>query len=137
MMNKQELKEKLQVERMTPQRMLLFELFQKQKGHLHVEEIYNLAQKKDPKINLSTVYRTLKEFKKAGLVSELHLEEDHHHYESTAKEEHHHMVCGSCGKVIDFVSPLADKMERSIATKHGFKVAKIHVQVTGLCQGCC
>jgi Fur family transcriptional regulator, ferric uptake regulator len=136
-MDKQELKKKLQVERMTPQRLLLYELMQEHKGHLHVEEIYELARKKDAKINLSTVYRTLKEFKKAGVVSELHLEEEHHHYESTAKEEHHHMVCGKCGAVIDFISPFTNKVEKSVAKKYGFKVAKVHVQVTGLCKKCC
>jgi Fur family transcriptional regulator, ferric uptake regulator len=136
-MDKQELKKKLNVERMTPQRVLLFDVMKKNPGHLHVEEIYEIARKRDPKINLSTVYRTLKEFKKAGIVSELHLEEDHHHYETAMKPEHHHLVCGRCGGVIDFTSPLIEKVESVVAKKYGFKVAKVHVQVTGLCKKCC
>ncbi|PIN79719.1 transcriptional repressor, partial [Candidatus Woesearchaeota archaeon CG10_big_fil_rev_8_21_14_0_10_34_8] len=76
------LREKLKVERVTPQRVLIYDIVKDIKKHMHVEEIYELARKKYPKINLATVYRTLKEFKKAGVVDELHLEQDHHHYES-------------------------------------------------------
>lgn len=120
-----ELKKKLDVQRITPQRILIFDIIKNNPEHFHVEEIYALAKNKDKKINLSTIYRTLSEFKKAGIVDELHLEEDHHH-----------LICGKCGSVIDFKLNLVNNIGRNVAKKHGFKAAKVHIQVTGLCRNC-
>jgi Fe2+ or Zn2+ uptake regulation protein len=138
-MNKEqtiELKKKLNVERLTPQRVLLFKLIQQNPGHLHVEELYNLARKKDATINLSTVYRTLHEFKKAGVVHELHLEEEHHHYESGEKAAHHHLICGKCGAVVDFVWDKITAMKKEIAKKYGYSISHVRLQAAGLCQKC-
>ena len=139
MINKEQaakIKKKLGVERLTPQRILLFELIQQNPGHLHVEELYKLARKKDPKINLSTIYRTLHEFKKAGIVHELHLEEEHHHYETTEKGVHHHLICGKCGAVIDFLWEKIDEMKKQITKKYGYSVSHIKLEATGLCHKC-
>lgn len=131
-----ELKKKLRVQRLTPQRVLLFDIIQNNPGHLHVEELYTLARKKDSTINLSTVYRTLNEFKKAGVVHELHLEEEHHHYETTEKEAHHHLICGKCGVVIDFLWEKIDAMKKEIAKKYGYSISHLRLQATGLCKKC-
>jgi len=130
------LREKLKVERVTPQRVLIYDIVKDIKKHMHVEEIYELARKKYPKINLATVYRTLKEFKKAGVVDELHLEQDHHHYESADKNAHHHLICEKCSHVLDFQSDYIDKLEKKIAKQHGFKISKVHVQISGMCGKC-
>lgn len=138
-MNKEqtiELKKKLKVERLTPQRILLFDIIQQNPGHLHVEELYKLARKKDSSINLSTVYRTLHEFKKAGVVHELHLEEEHHHYESGEKAAHHHLICGKCGAVVDFLWEKIEDMKKEIVKKYGYSISHLRLQATGLCQKC-
>lgn len=138
-MNKEqtfELKKKLKVERLTPQRVLLFDIIQQNPGHLHVEELYKLARKKDSTINLSTVYRTLNEFKKAGVVHELHLEEEHHHYESGEKAAHHHLICGKCGAVVDFLWDKIEEMKKEIAKKYGYSISHLRLHATGLCQKC-
>lgn len=131
-----ELKKKLIVERLTPQRVLLFDLIKNNPGHLHVEELYTLARKKDPTINLSTVYRTLNDFKKAGVVHELHLEEEHHHYETSEKEAHHHLICGKCGAVVDFLWQKIEDIKKEIAKKYGYSVSHVRLQATGLCTKC-
>ncbi len=138
-MNKQQivmLKKKLHVQRLTPQRVLLFDIIQHNHGHLHVEELYKIARKKDSSINLSTVYRTMNEFKKAGVVHELHLEEDHHHYETGEKEAHHHLICGKCGTVIDFLWKKIDAIKKDIAKKYDYSIYHVRLQATGLCQRC-
>ncbi len=130
------LKKKLQVQRITPQRIILFEVIKQQHGHLHVEEIYGLARKKDPNINISTVYRTLNEFKKAGIVDELHFEQDHHHYESSDKKDHNHLICEKCGRVIDFQSKIPQNFVQETANKHDFSIFKVNIQMRGVCKKC-
>ena len=67
--------------RMTKQRDTLLDVIEHAEGHLDADGIYDLARKRDPRISLSTVYRTLNLLKHHDLVDELHLSEEHHHYE--------------------------------------------------------
>ena len=57
--------------RLTRQRQLLLDLLEKSGRHLDAENLYRLANEKDPKLNRVTVYRTLKLLKEGGLIDEL------------------------------------------------------------------
>lgn len=133
---KWEIKKKLQVERLTPQRVLLFNIVKECPTHLHVSELYKLARKKDPTINLATVYRTLKEFKKTGIVEELHLEEEHHHYENAEKHMHHHLICEKCGTISDFTTEETGRMSNHVKQKYSFFAKKVQIHIRGICKKC-
>ena len=120
--------------RATSQRALILEIIRR--GHLDADEIYRQARAKQPNISLSTVYRTLRMFKKLGLVEELHFDEEHHHYEVKPSAEHHHLVCLSCGKIMEFEYPLSPKMKRNIAREKGFEVTGVEIRMTGYCSKC-
>ncbi|MFQ6014007.1 MAG: Fur family transcriptional regulator [Anaerolineae bacterium] len=125
-----------QGKRVTLQRMLLLKIIQESDGHLDADEIYRLAKKKDPRLSLSTVYRTLSLLKELDLVEELHLEEEHHHYEVVGSAEHHHLICMSCGSIIEFESPLTEQLKGEIAEENDFEISGIHIDLTGLCAQC-
>ena len=57
--------------RLTRQRQILLELIDQTGEHLDAESLFEMAKKKDPKLNRVTVYRTLKMLKAGGLVDEL------------------------------------------------------------------
>ena len=97
--------------RATSQRALILEIIRRGKGHLDADEVYRRARDKQPRLSLSTVYRTLRMFKKLGLVEELHFDDAHHHYEAKPSAEHHHLVCRGCGKIVEFECPLSQKMK--------------------------
>ena len=120
--------------RVTSQRALILEVIRR--GHLDADEIYRQARAKQPRLSLSTVYRTLQLFKKLGLVEELHFDETHHHYEVKPPSEHQHLVCLSCGKIMEFEYPLSPKMKRNIAREKGFEVTDIEIRMTGNCSKC-
>ncbi len=120
--------------RATSQRALILEVIRR--GHLDADEIYRQARAKQPNISLSTVYRTLRMFKKLGLVEELHFDETHHHYEIKPPSEHQHLVCLNCGKIMEFEYPLSPKMKRDIARRKGFEVTGVEVRMTGYCSKC-
>jgi len=63
--------------RITPKRRLLLCIIS-DNVHLHASEIYDPAKDEDPRISLSTVYRTVKLLK-----------------------EHYHRICLGCGKVAE------------------------------------
>ena len=54
--------------RITGQRALLLRMIQENKGHLGADELYRLARRRDPRLNLATVYRTLNLLKEANLI---------------------------------------------------------------------
>ncbi len=120
--------------RATSQRALILEVVRH--GHLDADEIYRQARAKQPRLSLSTVYRTLRMLKKLGLVEELHFDEAHHHYEIKPSSEHHHLVCLSCGKIVEFECPLSPKMKEDIARKNDFEVTGVEIRMTGYCPKC-
>ncbi|MBI4302131.1 MAG: transcriptional repressor [Chloroflexi bacterium] len=126
----------LRGKRVTAQRTLLLELIRQWEGHLDADELYRQAREKEPRISLSTVYRALKLFKDLGLVEERHFDEEHHHYEAKASAEHYHLVCLSCGKVIEFKSPLIPQMKEAASRDQGFDILSAEITLAGYCPRC-
>ena len=123
--------------RITNQRALILEIIRQGQGHLDADALYRRARGKQPRLSLSTVYRTLQTFKKLGLVEECHFDESHHHYEVKPPAEHHHLVCLSCGRVIEFQYPLARYVKRNIAEVKDFEIVDTEICMTGYCSKCC
>lgn len=122
--------------RITGQRSLLLRVIKESKGHLDAGEIYHLARREDPTISLSTVYRNLNMLKELGLISELHLDEEHHHYELRDATEHYHLICSSCGRVIEFDSPLVGELVGQVSQRKDFLIERVHIDLVGLCAKC-
>jgi Fe2+ or Zn2+ uptake regulation protein len=122
--------------RWTSQRETLMDVIERAEGHQDADGIYRMARERDPKISLSTVYRMLGVLKRHGLVSELHLAEEHHHYEPTTAEEHFHLVCTSCGAVTEFGGGTLDPLRAEIKRQYGFVVDGIELDISGRCVKC-
>ncbi len=122
--------------RSTNQRALILEIIRQGQGHLDADEVYRRARKKQPRLSLSTVYRTLLTLKKLDLIKELHFDEAHHHYEIKPSTEHHHLICLGCGKVVEFECPMSQKIKEDISLEMGFEVTNAEVRMTGYCPTC-
>ena len=122
--------------RFTNQRALILEIIHHGEGHLDADEVYRRARDRQPRLSLSTVYRTLRRFKELGLIEEVHFDEAHHHYEVKPLAEHHHLVCLGCGRVIEFHYPLSRYVKRNVPEARGFKVVETEIRMTGYCPGC-
>ncbi len=122
--------------RVTKQRALILEIIRRGRGHLDADEVYRRAREKQPRLSLSTVYRTLQLLKRLGLVEEVHFDEAHHHYEVKPSAEHHHLVCLGCGKVIEFRYPLARYVKRNVTEAKDFEIVDTEIRMTGYCFKC-
>ena len=122
--------------RLTNQRALILEIIRHEHGHLDADEVYRRAREKQPRLSLSTVYRTLQLLKKLGLVEELHFDEAHHHYEVKPSSEHHHLVCLGCGKIVEFKCPMSQIMKEDVAREKNFEVTGVETRMTGYCARC-
>jgi Fe2+ or Zn2+ uptake regulation protein len=120
--------------RITSQRKLVLDILSQANRHLDASDIYVKGLRHDAHLSLSTVYRTLNVLKEAGVVRELHLDDDHHHYELYGEDDHSHLVCLGCGRVVE-VDSRAFAQAAAVAGKaHGFEVAQ--VELTGYCADC-
>ena len=87
--------------RPTKQRMILIKLlFQTPDRHISADELYEEVKKEDRKISLATIYNTLKQFTKLGLLKELVVDQNKSIY-CTNHDPHYHLYIEDEGKVID------------------------------------
>ena len=122
--------------RNTSQRASILEIIRRGEGHLDADEVHRRARKTQPRLSLSTVYRTLQTLKELGLIEEVHLDETHHHYEIKDADEHHHLICLGCGKVVEFASSASNKMKDEVSRENRFEITGIEVRMTGYCPEC-
>lgn len=122
--------------RMTQQRGALLELIARSRGHLDAVALHQLARVVDPRISLSTVYRTLSLLKRHSLVTEVHLNEEHHHYEARIGEAHYHLICRECGGVEEFGAEVLESMRLVFRRDYGFVVHAVDLDVSGTCKSC-
>jgi Fur family ferric uptake transcriptional regulator len=118
---------------------LLFDLINKSHVHLNADQLYELAKKRDARINRVTVYRTLKILKQEGLIDELdllHHEGDQHYYETRLKREHAHIVCLRCGSVREYFGEPLRMLKDQIESDFGFQIAVARTEVGGYCADC-
>lgn len=113
---------------------MILEIIQQGKGHLDADEIYRRARAIQPRLSLSTVYRTLKAFKEPGLIEKLHFDDSHHHYEMRSTRKHHHLICLGRGKVIEFQYSL--KLKRSVPEVKDFEIVDAELRLAGYCPQC-
>ncbi|MGB8648187.1 MAG: Fur family transcriptional regulator [Anaerolineae bacterium] len=124
--------------RMTGQRVVILQIIQESNRHLDAEELYHLARKRNPRINLATVYRTLALLKESRLITPTYLSQDdrHGHFESRPEAEHYHFTCTRCGAVLEFESPLVAQLERQVERDLGVELMRITLCVEGYCGEC-
>ncbi|PPR46415.1 MAG: Peroxide-responsive repressor PerR [Alphaproteobacteria bacterium MarineAlpha5_Bin9] len=87
--------------RPTKQRMVLSKiLFEKGNKHITAEELYEEVRKQERKISLATIYNTLKQFCKLGLLKEVIIDQNKSIYCSNNKQ-HYHLYIEDENKIID------------------------------------
>lgn len=105
--------------------------------HLDASQILHKAQKADPSVDRSTVYRTLGLLKRQGLIDELdlmHLNGERHYYERKLGRDHIHMACLRCGKITEFVSERFDSLKSQLEQECGFRILVARLEVGGYCE---
>ena len=121
---------------LTRQRRLVLDILKETPGHPDAGFIFQEARKKDDRISLATVYRSLDLFKKEGLVEENSFGEDHGHFETLQDPDHYHFTCIGCGKVIELDGTRIHKMVRSSSELQGLQLTDIYIHLRGHCPDC-
>ncbi len=92
--------------------------------HMSAEDVYKTLLDNGEEVGLATVYRVLTQFESAGLVMRHNFDSGHSVFELDSGVHHDHMVCLKTGKVIEFQNEEIEKLQKSIAEKHGYDLVE-------------
>jgi Fur family ferric uptake transcriptional regulator len=108
--------------RMTDQRRVIAQVIEQAVDHPDVEELYRRAAAVDPRISLSTVYRTVNLFEEAGLVTKHDFKDGRARFELIPDEHHDHLIDIRSGKVIEFRNEEIEAIQEVIAKRLGYRL---------------
>ncbi|MGQ9465511.1 MAG: Fur family transcriptional regulator [bacterium] len=121
--------------RPTFQRLKVLEhIIKHQYDHPTAEAIYESLHKELPVISLATVYNTMNNFHRNGLLLALTITGGEIRYDPNT-ENHHHFLCWMCGRIydIDIKCPMALNRKKAI---DGHKITEVHGYFKGICREC-
>ena len=125
--------------RMTQQRRAILRVMETATKHLDAAQLLRKAQRLDATVDRSTVYRTLQMLKRQGLIDELdlmHIHGEGHYYERKLNRDHIHMACLRCGKIMEFVSDVFEKLKRQVERDCSFQIVVSRLEIGGYCSAC-
>nr|WP_245557234.1 Fur family transcriptional regulator [Kaistia granuli] len=108
--------------RMTEQRRIIARVLDVATDHPDVEEVYRRASAIDPRISISTVYRTVKLFEDAGMIERHDFRDGRSRYEMVSEEHHDHLIDLRSGDVIEFRSEEIEALQELIAKRLGYRL---------------
>lgn len=126
--------------RLTPERAIIVEEVFSSHEHFDPDQlIARLTQRQDGRrVSRSTVYRTLTDLDEAGLLRKVARNNDRDIYEHDyGYPQHDHLICGKCGKLIEFRNEEIASILDKVATERGFRMTGHRLEVYGTCADCC
>ena len=100
--------------------------------HPDVDELYNRVSKIDPKISIATVYRTVKLFEEAGILTKHDFKGGKARYESMIESHHDHLIDVKTGEIIEFVDEEIEKLQKKVAEKYGYTLVDHKLELYGI-----
>ncbi|MDD5531069.1 MAG: Fur family transcriptional regulator [bacterium] len=131
--------------RLTTPRKIIFYILSSTPKHLSAEDIYFIIHKKNPKVGLTTIYRTLDVLVKIGFLNKFDFGDGHSRYElieAPNKQHHHHLICRKCSKILDYTDFIEEEIklvkatEKALSRKYKFEIKDHVFQFYGVCDKC-
>ena len=124
--------------KLTDQRKIIAKIISESKteygesDHPDVDELYNRVSKVDPKISIATVYRTVKLFEEAGILTKHDFKGGKAMYEAMIESHHDHLIDIKSGEIIEFVDEEIEMLQKKVAEKHGYTLVDHKLELYGI-----
>lgn len=122
--------------RLTPQRLMVVKAVEEADSHISAEEIYLQIRARYPRMNISTVYRTLELLAELSLVTRTDMGDGRVRYHGIDKGHHHHLVCQGCGAIIDLDESALSSLKDTLLRDYKFFADLKHLAIFGRCANC-
>jgi len=117
--------------RLTDQRKLIAKIMSESESHPDVAELHKKVSKFNSAISIATVYRTVKLFEEAGIVSKHDFKGNKSRYEQAPEEHHDHLIDINSGEITEFVNEEIEKLQKQVAEKLGYKLVDHRLELYG------
>ena len=118
--------------RITEQRRVIARVLSESTDHPDVEKLHARAAQVDAHISIATVYRTVRLFEEAGILERHDFGDGRARYEAAPEAHHDHMIDVETGKVLEFVDPELEALQRRIADRLGFRLVDHRMELFGV-----
>ena len=120
--------------KMTEPRRVIARVLSEAEDHPDVESLHERVREIDRSISIATVYRTMKLFEEANIVTKREFGDGRARYEEINGEEdhHHHMIDVTTGNVIEFYNEELEALKDYIARELGFELVDHHLELFGV-----
>lgn len=118
--------------RITEQRRVIARVLSESQDHPDVDRLHARATEIDPRISIATVYRTVRLFEEAGILDRHDFGDGRARYEAAPEAHHDHMIDVESGKVIEFVDPELEALQRQIAERLGYRLVDHRMELYGV-----
>lgn len=124
--------------RLTQQRRALLEHVFSRHEHFEADELVEDLSYGDnaSKVSRPTVYRTLNEMVKAGLLRKLSVAGRTVYEHDYGYPQHDHLHCQKCGQLFEFRCDALIKLREEVAKDNQFQVTGHRLIITGVCAEC-
>ena len=120
--------------RLTPQRQAVLDVIAERDGSFTAVDLFETARRRNPKLGLATVYRTVELLRRTGSVRSL-AGDARPAYVRCDPGHHHHLICLTCGAVAETElcgAPSPAELKR----RYGFRAETHELDVYGTCASC-
>ena len=118
--------------KLTEQRKIIAKIMSESNDHPNVDELYKRVSKIDTKISIATVYRTVKLFEEAGILTKHEFKGGKARYEELNEGHHDHLIDINTGEITEFVNEDIEKLQKEVAEKLGYKLVDHRLELYGL-----
>ena len=118
--------------RITEQRRVIARVLSESEDHPDVEQLHKRASAIDSGISIATVYRTVRLFEEAGILDRHDFGDGRARYEAAPEAHHDHLIDVETGKVVEFVDPELEALQRQIAEKLGYRLVDHRMELYGV-----
>ncbi len=118
--------------RITEQRRIIARVISDSADHPDVETLYERASAVDSGISIATVYRTVRLFEEAGILDRHDFGDGRSRYEAAPEAHHDHLIDVETGKVIEFVDPELEALQKVIAERLGYRLVDHRMELYGV-----
>ncbi len=118
--------------RITEQRRVIARVLSESDDHPDVEKLHARAAAIDPKISIATVYRTVRLFEEAGILDRHDFGDGRARYEPVPEAHHDHLIDVESGRVVEFVDPELEALQKQIAEKLGYRLVDHRMELYGV-----
>jgi Fur family ferric uptake transcriptional regulator len=108
--------------KMTEQRRVFARVLSDSEDHPDVEQVYRRATEIDPHISIATVYRTVRLFEEASILTKHDFGDGRSRYEEMREDHHDHLIDVQSGRVIEFRNEDIEKLQRIVAEQLGYRL---------------